>query len=113
MSLQDVNQFLYRQRVSVVTEIEADDDVLTVRVGVNVDPVCQQIPIKAAIGVHQKNDGVLALGRGADIELRLKRRFQTHSVPRSGRLLIDTLLKGLKRCAIAPRGVGVEIAEQR
>ena len=113
MSLQGVNQCLDRQRVSVVAEIEADDDVFTVRIGVSVDPVCQQISIKAAIGVQQKNDGVLALRRGADIELRLQRRLQTHSVPRSGRLLIDTLLKGLKRRAIAPCRVGVEITEQR
>ena len=113
MSLQGVNQCLDRQRVSVVAEIEADDDVLTVRIGVSVDPVCQQISIKAAIGVQQKNGWVLALRRGADIELRLQRRLQRHSVPCSGRLLIDTLLKGLKRRAIAPCRVGVEITEQR
>ena len=113
MSLQGVNQCLDGQRVSVVSEIEADDDVLTVRIEVSVDPVCQQISIKAAIGVQQKNGRVLALRRGADIELRLQRRLQTHSVPRSGRLLTDTVLKGLKRRAIAPCRVGVEITEQR
>ena len=113
VSLQGVNQCLQRQRVSVIAEIEADDDVLTVRIGVSVDPVCQQISIKAAIGVQQKNDGVLALRRGADIELRLQRRLQMHSVPRSGRLLIDTVLKGLKRLTIALCRVGVEFTEQR
>ena len=113
MSLQGVNQCLHRQRVSVVAEIEADDDVLTVRIGVSVDPVRQQISIKAAIDVQQKNDRLLALRRGADIELRLQCRLQTHSVSRSGRLLLDTVLKGLKRRAIAPCKVGVEITEQR
>ena len=113
MSLQGVNQFLDRQRVSVVAEIEADDDMLTVRIGVSVDPVRQQISIKAAIDVQQKNDRLLALRRGADIELRLQCRLQTHSVSRSGRLLLDTVLKGLKRRAIAPCRVGVKITEQR
>ena len=113
MSLQGVNQCVDRQRASVVAEIEADYDVLTVRIGVSVDPICEQILIKAAIGVQQKNDRVLALRGGADIELCLQRRLQTHSVPRSGRLLIDTVLKGLKRRAIAPCRVGVEITEQR
>ena len=113
MSLQGVNQCLHRQRVSVVAEIEADDDMLTVRIGVSVDPVRQQISIKAAIDIQQKNDRLLALRRGADIELRLQCRLQTHSVSRSGRLLLDTVLKGLKRRAIAPCRVGVEITEQR
>jgi len=113
VSLQGVNQCHHRQRVSVVAEIEADDDVLTVRIGVSVDPVRQQISIKAAIDVQQKNDRLLALRRGADIELRLQCRLQTHSVSRSGRLLLDTVLKGLKRRAIAPCRVGVEITEQR
>ena len=113
MSLQGVNQCHHRQRVSVVAEIEADDDVLTVRIGVSVDPVRQQISIKAAIDVQQKNDRLLALRRGADIELRLQCRLQTHSVSRSGRRLLDTVLKGLKRRAIAPCRVGVEITEQR
>ena len=62
MSLQGVTQCLDRQRVSVVAEIEADDDVLTVRIGVSVDPVRQQISIKAAIGVQQKDDRLLATG---------------------------------------------------
>ena len=74
---------------------------LAVRIGVSFDPVCQQVSIKAAIDVQQKKDGLLALRRLVDIELRMQRRLQTHSVPRSGRLLIDTLLKGLKWRAIA------------
>ena len=111
MSLQYFHQFLYRQRVSVIAEVEVDDVVLTVRIGVSVYPVSQQISIEAAIGVQQKNDGVLALRPRADIELRLQRRLPIHSVPRSGRLLIDTLFKALKRLAIAPCRVGVEITE--
>ena len=113
MPLQGVNQFLYHQGVSVIAKIEANDGVLTVRIGVSVDPVCQQISIKAAISVQQKNGRVLALRRGADIELRLQCRLQTHSVSRSGRLLLDTVLKGLKRRAIALCRVGVEITKQR